>query len=174
MARKRIKTVYLFGPIEFVDDPDSGWRYVIEELLRPLGVKCINPIKVSYLVGKNIKDNAKYARKLKREGRLRDLDMFMNKIWGQNKRGIDPSDALICWVKTTKELRALNASGGSYRELCRAARKGKHLFLVCEAKLEYANSHLLHIIRSGGAIFESVTELVGCVKHYNKTGEWLY
>ena len=174
MAKKRIKTAYLYGPIEFTSNPDSGWRYVLEKLLKPLGIKCINPVRVSYKVGKDIKDNATYVRKLKREGRLCDLDVFMDKIWSQNKKGVDPSDVLICWVGTRKELRALNSSGGSYRELCRGKRKGKRLFLICEAGLEYANSHLLHIIRSSGAIFEWAEELRQCLDYYNKTGKWNY
>lgn len=172
--RKSIKVVYLYGPIEHSADPDSGWRYVLERLLKPLGIKCINPVKVSFLVGKTIRDNAKYARKLKREGRWLEHDEFMKKIWGQDKRGVDPSSALICWVKTQKELRELNASCGSHRELCRGERKGKKLFLVCEVGLANANSHLVDIVRGSGAVFENVSQLIVCLKCYNKTGAWKY
>ena len=165
MARKRIKKAYLYGPIEFTSDPDLSWRYIVEELLKPLGIESINPVKVSYLVGKTIEDNARYARMLKRERKWRKFDKFMARIWGQNQKGVDPADVLICWVSNLKELRNLNASGGSYRELLRGEQGGKLLFLICEVGLQYANSHLLDIIRSNGAIFKNVSGLVKCLRH---------
>jgi len=171
---KRIKTAYLVGPIEFSANPDSDWRYLVEELLKPLRIRCINPVKVSYLVGKDIRDNAKYACRLKRVKNWRKFRAFMKKIWGQDKSSVDASGVLICWVRNKKEARELNASGGTYREYIRGQRKKKRLFLVYEVGTENINSHLLDIILSQGAIFEKISDLVECFRHYNKTGKWRF
>ena len=96
----------------------------------------------------------------------------MKKIWGQDKTSVDKSDVLICWVRNQREVRELNASGGTFREFVRGARKDKKLFLVCPVSLEKANSHILHVILRNGAIFRNEKQLVAHLKYYNETGRW--
>ena len=48
---KRQLTAYLFGPIEFTQNPAGDWRQKLTVRLQRRGVHCIDPIKVSFLVG---------------------------------------------------------------------------------------------------------------------------
>ena len=158
----KIKTVYLVGAIEFLENPDSGWRYDIsKELESRFGIISINPITISFLVGKDITDNMKYAEQLKRKWRLIELNQFINsKIWPVNAKSVDDADAIVTVVRTAEELKHLSNSGGTIRELSRAVDQyGKPAFLICECDdLTVANTHFLGLFLKMGCIFKSKDE----------------
>ena len=159
----KIKTVHLVGAIEFLENPDSGWRYELsKELESQFAIVSINPVTVSFLVGKDIVENMKYAEKLKREWRLVELNNFINdKIWPINAKSVDDADVIITVARTADELKHLSNSGGTIRELSRAVdQQTKPAFLVCECNdLTAANTHFLGLFLKRGSIFRSNDEL---------------
>ncbi len=173
----RIKTVYLVGPIEFLKNPDAGWRYdLAKELKDKLNIESINPVTISHLVGKDICDNMVFAATLKKERRLSELDQFINKkIWPINEKSVDDCDAIVTLAKTEEELKALSNSGGTIRELARAVdNQGKPAYLICECEdLTPANTHVLGLFLRNGAIFRSRSELAEFLVRYNRSEEWI-
>lgn len=159
----KIKTVYLVGAIEFLKNPDSGWRYELSrELEFKFDIRSINPITASFLVGKDISENMKYAEQLKREWRLAELNQFINdKIWPINAKSVDEADAIITAAVNTEELIHLSNSGGTIRELSRAVdQMAKPAFLICGSDdLTVANTHFLGLFLKTGCIFRNKDEL---------------
>ncbi len=155
---------YLVGPIEFLDDPDRGWREEFARLFRNRfpGVEAefINPVKVSYLVGATVLDNARYAAELKIARDWAELKDFMDKIWRQDTISVDRSQAIVIWARTEKELKEASASIGSVREMLRLIERGGEAYLICDTgvAMTAASTHFLHLILSAGRIFNSPEE----------------
>ncbi|MDO8557659.1 MAG: hypothetical protein Q7S09_00510 [bacterium] len=153
---------YLIGPIEFLDDPDRGWREDFVSLFHKrfpgIHAEFINPVKASYLVGKTVLDNARYAAELKAARNWTELKDFMDKIWRQDALSVDRSGIIVMWARTEKELKEASASVGSIREMLRLVEREGRVYLICDTTLNMtiASTHFLHIVLSSGCIFDSI------------------
>lgn len=173
LKTKKPIVFYLTGPIEFLDDPDRGWREEFAQLFRnrfpDIEAEFINPVKVSYLVGKSILDNVRHAKELKASRDWTGLKGFMDKIWGQDAVSVDRSDMIVMWARTASELKESSSSIGSVREALRLIGRGGYSCLICDPGIDLtvSNTHFLHIFLSSGGIFSSPGEFFDHLEQEN-------
>lgn len=117
--------IYTVGCMEFADGQD--WRRIVENQLKPLGIKIFNPYHKPFSYASKEDEKARrILNNLRINNRFTQVHKKMKEIRSEDLRICDISDAFIVYIKPEIP------SWGSAEELVTAVRMKKPIFVIVE------------------------------------------
>lgn len=117
-------TTYLIGGIDRASDLGAGWRIEISKYLHPKGIKVYNPLEKPIGRADEV-ENRGFRKELKESGRYSEFAELMKDVRHVDRRMVDKSDFIICYIDLDIHL------CGTYDELGLATDQCKPVIVLC-------------------------------------------
>lgn len=159
------KSVYLCGPISFVDDDGVKWREHISPKLEAFGIKIEDPTKKTVFGVGEIKDDKDYFKKLIKERKFKECKEKFWPIVRKDLRSVDLADFLI--VNFLPKIPTV----GTIHEIIVASHMEKKpvLLHVSEKELDNLNPWILTFVKPQW-IFTNWIDMINYLTSLDKTG----
>lgn len=151
-------TVYLAGPIDFVDDDGIGWRKEFREKTNHLGFRVLDPTNKPLNMSSEIGEEKTYINQLKENKEWSKITEKVKQIRRSDLRMVDHSNFVVVYVDTDVHMM------GSYDEILTAEDQQKPIFAIIKGGKKKASSWLFAVVNYW-EMFDTVDELVD---HLNK------